>query len=50
MNFNEVDFCPMMGKLYTKEVSALLANGLFTGSEKAKALLARPSGAVPIFR
>ena len=25
MNFNEVDFCLMMGKLDTKEVSALLA-------------------------
>ena len=32
MNFKEIDFCPTMGKLNTKVVSALLADGLFTGS------------------
>ena len=40
MNFNEIDFCPAMGKLNTKVVSALLADGLFADSEKAKGLLA----------
>ena len=40
MNFKEIDFCPTMGKLNTKVVSALLADGLFAGSEKARGLLA----------
>ena len=40
MNFKEIDFCPAMSKLNTNVVSALLANGLFAGSEKAKSLLA----------
>ena len=40
MNFKEGDFCPTMGKLNTKVISALLADGLFAGSEKAKGLLA----------
>lgn len=40
MNFTNIDFCPTMGKLNTKVVSALLADGLFAGSEKAKCLLA----------
>ena len=40
MNFNEIDFCPTMGKFNTKVVSALLADGLFAGGEKAQGLLA----------
>ena len=39
MNFKEIDFCPTMGKLNTKVLSALLADGLFAGSEKARGLL-----------